>query len=124
MAQGRRFAPILRQSQPFRAVALVAPGSSRLTGIAHLRHKESDRIAALAGEASNLGADIETGDDFLAIRPAPLHGAPVSAHDDHRIAMAMAVLGLAVPGMELDDPDCVAKSYPRFFSDVEAMLAG
>lgn len=111
---------------PLAAVALVAPGVSTMTGIAHLRHKESDRIAALQSEAMKLGADITAGEDSLSIRPTPggLHGAAVVAHDDHRIAMALAVVALTVPGLELDDPACVGKSYPHFFEDLEAMIAG
>ena len=107
---------------PLAAVALMAPAPSRVSGIAHLRHKESDRIAALASEAAKLGGDVEAGEDFLAIRPAVLRGGVVAAHDDHRIAMALAVIALAVPGVELDDPDCVGKSYPRFFDDLQAMI--
>ncbi|MFQ5718930.1 MAG: 3-phosphoshikimate 1-carboxyvinyltransferase [Acidobacteriota bacterium] len=109
---------------PRAAVALLAPTPSRRAGIAHLRHKESDRLAALAAEAARLGGAVEAGPDFLAIDPAPLHGAEVAAHDDHRIAMAMAIVALRVPGMSLDDPDCVGKSYPGFFDDLARMIHG
>ncbi len=109
---------------PLAAVALLAPGPSRLTGIGHLRGKESDRLAALAGEFSRLGGNVTAGPDTLEIIPAPLHGATVSAHDDHRIAMALAIVGLCVEGVELDTPDCVGKSYPAFFRDLDRMIAG
>jgi 3-phosphoshikimate 1-carboxyvinyltransferase len=109
---------------PLAAVALLAPGPSRLTGIGHLRGKESDRLAALASEFSRLGGQVTAGDDFLEITPAPLHGAAVSAHDDHRIAMALAIVALCVDGVDLDDPDCVGKSYPGFFRDLDRILAG
>ena len=119
---------------PLAAVALLAPTSSRLTGIAHLRVKESDRLAALAGEFSRLGGQVAAGSDELLITaPAPLSGAAVSAHGDHRIAMALAIVALRVtgtdlkdPGMsgvDLDDPDCVGKSYPGFFEDLARLLA-
>jgi 3-phosphoshikimate 1-carboxyvinyltransferase len=108
---------------PLAAVALFAPGPSRLTGIGHLRLKESDRIAALAAETAKLGARVEQGADFLALTPSSLTGAEVSAHGDHRIAMALAIVGLVVEGLELDDPDCVAKSYPGFFDDLSRLLS-
>jgi 3-phosphoshikimate 1-carboxyvinyltransferase len=108
---------------PFAAVALYAPSSSRLTGIAHLRLKESDRIAALAAEATRLGARVETGEGELVFHPAPLTGTAVLAHGDHRIAMAMAIVALRLAGMSLDDPACVAKSYPGFFGDLERLIA-
>ncbi len=118
---------------PLAAVALAAPGPSRFTGVAHLRLKESDRLAALADGFSRLGGDITAGDDELVIRPQALHGAAVSAHGDHRIAMALAIAALSVPGMDpgalgtsgvdLDDPACVGKSYPGFFTDLETLLA-
>ncbi|MCZ6599460.1 MAG: 3-phosphoshikimate 1-carboxyvinyltransferase, partial [Acidobacteria bacterium] len=110
---------------PLAAVALLAPGPSRLTGIGHLRVKESDRLAALAREFSRLGGHVTTRKDELLITPLPLSGAAVSAHGDHRIAMALAIAALRVPGtgpgdlemsaVDLDDPACVGKSYPDFF---------
>lgn len=107
---------------PLAAVALFAPGPSRFSGLAHLRLKESDRIDALAREISRLGARAEQGRDFLEIRPGRMTGAVVSAHDDHRIAMAMAVAALALPGMGLDNPACVAKSWPGFFTTLRGLL--
>jgi 3-phosphoshikimate 1-carboxyvinyltransferase len=109
---------------PLAAVALFAPGPTRITGIGHLRLKESDRIAALAAETAKLGADVEEGEDFIAFRPATLNTARVGSHGDHRIAMAMAVAGLGIGGLELAEPACVAKSYPGFFRDLERLLAG
>ena len=117
---------------PLAAVALLAPGPSRLTGIGHLRVKESDRLAALAREFSRLGGHVTTRKDELLITPQALSGASVSAHGDHRIAMALAVAALRVPGtgpgdpemscVDLDDPDCVGKSYPGFFEDLARLL--
>jgi 3-phosphoshikimate 1-carboxyvinyltransferase len=108
---------------PLAAVALFAPGPTRITGIGHLRLKESDRIAALAAETAKLGADVQEGDDHIAFHPARLHAARVASHGDHRIAMAMAVAGLAIGALELDDPACVAKSYPGFFRDLELLIS-
>ena len=107
---------------PLAAVALLAPGPTRLTGIGHLRGKESDRLAALAGEFGRLGGNVTAGPDYLEILPAPLHSAAVSAHDDHRIAMALAIVALCVDGVDLDDPACVGKSYPGFFQDLDRLI--
>jgi 3-phosphoshikimate 1-carboxyvinyltransferase len=107
-------------SLPALAVAaLFAAGPSLLTGAAHLRLKESDRLSALAAELGRLGARIEEREDGLAIHPpGDLRGAPVSSHGDHRIAMSLAVAGLRIPGIRLSGPDCVAKSFPGFWTEV------
>jgi len=114
---------------PLAAVALLAPTPSRLTGIGHLRVKESDRLAALASEFTRLGGDVRAEENELLITPAPLAGGKVAAHGDHRIAMALAIAALTVPGespglsgVDLDDPDCIGKSYPGFFRDLAMLL--
>lgn len=101
-------------------VACFADGPTTLTGTANLRVKESDRAEALSAELSKLGARVLVGDDQLTIEP-PKHvaAARISTYDDHRIAMAFAVAGLRVDGIEIEDPGCVAKTYPRFFDDLE-----
>lgn len=99
------------------AVALFAEGRSVLGNAAHLRHKESDRLEAVADEFRRLGAHIVELDDGLVIHGGrPLQGALVDPHDDHRLAMASAVIGLRVPGMRLRNPSCVNKSFPAFWS--------
>jgi 3-phosphoshikimate 1-carboxyvinyltransferase len=105
------------------AVALFAAGPTTIRGVAHIRRKESDRIHALAVELRKLGAEVEEHSDGLTITPRPLHGAAIDTYEDHRMAMSLALVGLAVPGVVIRDPDCVAKSYPRFFLDL-AGLAG
>lgn len=105
--------------------ALAAPGSvSRLTGIAHLRGHETDRLAALRTEITKLGGDCEETDDGLVITATPLHGGTWESYADHRMAMAGAIVGLRVPGVLVDDIETTAKTlpdFPRLWAD---MLAG
>ncbi|GAB3487391.1 3-phosphoshikimate 1-carboxyvinyltransferase [Nocardiopsis coralliicola] len=96
------------------AVAALADSPSRLTGIAHLRRHETDRIAALAAEVNRLGGDAEELPDGLVIRPRPLHGGVFRSYDDHRMATSGAVLGLAVPGVEVEDIATTGKTLPDF----------
>ena len=102
-------------------VAAFAQAPSRFTNIANLRIKETDRLAALENELSRLGARVETGSDYLAISPGRLRPAFIRTYDDHRMAMAFAVAGLVQPGVVIQDPDCVAKTWPGFFDMLEAL---
>ncbi len=95
--------------------AAMATGPSRFTGLGTLRVKETDRLAALETELRRVGAGATAGPDDLRIEPGPLHGTVVHTYDDHRIAMSFALLGLVVPGIEIEDPGCVAKTWPGFF---------
>jgi 3-phosphoshikimate 1-carboxyvinyltransferase len=106
------------------ALAALADGPSRLTGVGHIRQQETDRLAALATGISALGGDATELPDGLLIRPRPLHGGVFASCDDHRLVMAAAVLGLAVPGIEVDDAATVGKTFPAFTSLWPAMLAG
>jgi 3-phosphoshikimate 1-carboxyvinyltransferase len=98
------------------ALAALADGPSRLTGIGHMRRHETDRLAALAAEIGALGGDVSELPDGLEIRPRPLRasGRPFASYDDHRMVMAAAVLGLAVPGIEVQNAATVAKTFPGF----------
>lgn len=96
------------------AVAAVASGPTRLRGVAHIRGHETDRLAALAAELSALGASAEETEDGLAITPTPMHPGTFHTYADHRMAHAAAVLGLAVPGIVLDDVSCTTKTMPDF----------
>ncbi len=100
-------------------LALFADGPSTIRNVAQLRHHETDRLAALETELHRLGARAQTGPDWLRIEPAPLHGATIETYDDHRLAMAFALAGLRVPGVEILDPACVAKTWPDFFAALE-----
>ncbi|MDQ2850862.1 MAG: 3-phosphoshikimate 1-carboxyvinyltransferase [Allobranchiibius sp.] len=96
------------------ALAALADAPSHLHGIAHLRHHETDRLAALTNELSSLGSDVTQTDDGLIIRPRELHTGTFHTYADHRMAMAGAVLGLAVPGLIVQDIATVAKTLPTF----------
>lgn len=111
-------------AQTLGAVALFAEGPTTLRGIAHVRHKETDRIAALATEIRKLGAEAIERDDGLRIIPRTLHGAEIETYDDHRMAMSMALVGLKIPGVVIRDPRCTAKTYPAFFDDLKRLVAG
>lgn len=96
------------------ALAALASTPSRITGIGHLRGHETDRLAALAAEIVSLGGQVTELDDGLLIEPRPLHGGPWRAYEDHRMATAGAILGLAVPGVRVDDIATTAKTLPQF----------
>lgn len=96
------------------ALAALASGPSRLSGIGHLRGHETDRLAALHDDIVSLGGAVTELDDGLDITPAPLHGGAWRAFDDHRIATSGALIGLAVEGVEVDDIGSTAKTLPEF----------
>lgn len=96
------------------ALAALADGPSRLRGVAHIRAHETDRIAALARELGKVGARVVEHPDGLDIAPGPRRAAVLETYDDHRMAHAAAVLGLAVDGVELTDVGCTAKTLPAF----------
>lgn len=104
------------------ALCALANGPSRLTGIAHLRGHETDRLAALVAEINGLGGDAEETADGLVIRPAALHGGVVHSYADHRMATAGAILGLAVEGVQVEDIATTSKTMPEFPQMWAAML--
>ena len=101
--------------QTLAVTALFAEGETVIQGIGNLRIKETDRILALANELTRLGAEVETGEDYLVIRPRDYRGAEIETYDDHRMAMSFAVAGLKIPGIRIKNPTCVEKSFPDFF---------
>jgi 3-phosphoshikimate 1-carboxyvinyltransferase len=106
-------------------LALFSYGSCTLTGLGHLAWKESDRLKSLRDNLSSLGAHVSTDEGTLTIVPPPrssLRGGTIRVAQDHRIAMAFAIAGLVIPGIEIDQPDAVTKSYPRFWSDFDALV--
>ncbi|MEV8094940.1 3-phosphoshikimate 1-carboxyvinyltransferase [Kitasatospora sp. NPDC085879] len=96
------------------AVAALADSESHLYGIAHLRLHETDRLAALAKEINDLGGDVSETEDGLRIRPRPLHGGVFHTYEDHRLATAAAVIGLAVEGVRVENVATTAKTLPDF----------
>jgi len=98
------------------AIALFACGKTSIRNVHHLRFKESDRLHATALEWNKLGGQVEEVDDGLIIHgEGNLTGATVDPHDDHRLAMSLAVIGLKVPGVKIKDEGCVKKSFPKFW---------
>ena len=104
------------------AVACVADGPTTLRGIAHLRLQETDRLAALAKELTAFGASVTDTADGLEIRPGRLRGGVFETYDDHRLAMAAAVLGLVVPGVVVANVETVGKTMPDFVARWRSML--
>lgn len=106
------------------ALAAIADAPSEFTGIGHLRLHESDRLAALAGEIGALGGQVTELPDGLRVQPRPLRPAaePFDSHDDHRLVMGAAVLGLAVPGLRVRNAQTVGKTFPGFASRWQQML--
>ncbi|MCL2306483.1 MAG: hypothetical protein FWC43_14180, partial [Planctomycetaceae bacterium] len=108
-------------AQTLAVVALFAEGPTRITNVAHIRHKETDRIRAVATELRKIGAVVEEFDDGLLILPPKERKfAEIDTYDDHRMAMSFAIAGLARPGVAIKNPECVEKTYPNFFQDWES----
>src|SRR5262249_9024254 len=97
-------------------LALFADGPSTLRNIASWRGKETDRLAAMATELRKLGAEVEEGADLLKIIPRPVRpGTRIDTYDDHRIAMSFSLVALGGVPVTINDPDCVAKTFPDYF---------
>ncbi|HUW75400.1 MAG TPA: bifunctional 3-phosphoshikimate 1-carboxyvinyltransferase/cytidylate kinase [Gallionella sp.] len=98
-------------------VALFAEGTTTLRNIASWRVKETDRIAAMATELSKVGAKVEEGEDFIRITPpAHVQHAAIDTYDDHRMAMCFSLAAFGTEGMRINDPRCVAKTFPNYFA--------
>jgi 3-phosphoshikimate 1-carboxyvinyltransferase len=102
-------------------LAAFAQGETVISGTAHLRHKESDRLHAVAAELRKLGIAARETADGLVIPGGRPQGAVIDTYQDHRLAMSFAVAGLKAPGMIIKDPDCVAKSFPEFWQFFEKL---
>lgn len=103
------------------AVAIFADGPTEVTGVGFIRHKETDRIAAVVTELHRMGiAATETPDGFI-VQPGIPSPSAVRTYDDHRMAMAFSVVGLAADGIQIVDPECVNKTYPGFFRDLDGL---
>jgi 3-phosphoshikimate 1-carboxyvinyltransferase len=115
-------------AQTLAVACLFADGPSTLRGLHTLRVKETDRLAALATELRKLGADVDVeGDDALRITPPQDHKlrpAEITTYDDHRMAMSFAIAGTKSAGVTIRDAECVNKTYPRFFQDLERAVRG
>ncbi len=114
-------ADISDTAQTLAAVALFAEGPTRIRGVAHIRHKETDRIGDLSRELRKLGARVDEAPDGLTIQPESLRAATVDTYDDHRMAMSLALAGLRIPGVVIKDPHCTRKTYPDYFDDLASI---
>ncbi len=106
------------------ALAALADSPSQIRGVAHLRGHETDRLSALVSEISFLGGDATETDDGMIIKPVKLHGGLWKTYEDHRMATAGAIIGLRVPGVEIEDISVTTKTIPEFVSLWEQMLKG
>ena len=101
-------------------VAARRAADTRFVGAANLRHKECDRLAVTARELGRLGGEVEVEDDGLLVRGGrSIRGGRVNPEDDHRMAMAGTVLGLAGAKIEIEHAESIGKSYPLFYDDIE-----
>jgi 3-phosphoshikimate 1-carboxyvinyltransferase len=114
-------ADISDTAQTLAAVAVFADAPTRIGGIGFIRGKESDRIGDLATELRRAGITVEVDDDGLTVTPGAVRPTRFRTYDDHRMAMSLALLGLRAPGVEIEDPGCVAKTYPEFFVDLATL---
>jgi 3-phosphoshikimate 1-carboxyvinyltransferase len=102
-------------------LAALARGETRIVNVANLRIKESNRLAALVTELRRIGIAAEELPDGICIQGGAPHGADIETYADHRMAMAFAILGARVPGICIRTPECVSKSYPTFFEQLQAL---
>jgi len=102
-------------------VAVFAHGPTRITNVANLRIKESDRLSALATELTRAGVKVKEHPDGIEVSPGTPTGGVFETYDDHRIAMSISLLGLRTKGVRIQNPGCVAKTYPHFFDDLESV---
>jgi len=102
-------------------LAACRPGLTVITHVAHLRIKESNRLKALVRELTKTGIKAEETEDGMKIEGGQPHGAEIETYNDHRIAMSFAIMGLVVPGIKIKDPDCVKKSFPGFWEELEKL---
>jgi 3-phosphoshikimate 1-carboxyvinyltransferase len=115
-------------AQTLGVVALFAEGPTTMRGIAHVRHKETDRIGDLARELRKFGAVVDEFEDGMRVTPPgnwnSFSGASIATYNDHRMAMSLALAGLRFPGVVINDPGCTAKTYPHFFADLQRLVDG
>jgi 3-phosphoshikimate 1-carboxyvinyltransferase len=108
--------------QTLAVVALFAEGTTRIRNVGHIRHKETDRIAAVATELRKLGATVAEYAEGIDIAPGEFTPGAIDTYNDHRMAMSFAIAGLVHPGVVIRNPGCTAKTYPGFFGDIEQLV--
>jgi 3-phosphoshikimate 1-carboxyvinyltransferase len=108
-------------AQTLAAVAVFADSPTRITGIGYIRRKETDRIGNTVAELRKLGIEAREEADGFVVRPGSPMPGQIETYDDHRMAMSFALLGLRAQGIEIVDPDCVGKTFPVFWSTLDAL---
>jgi 3-phosphoshikimate 1-carboxyvinyltransferase len=108
-------------AQTLAVTAVFADSPTEITGIGFIRHKETDRIAAVVTELRRAGVDASETADGLVVRPGRPRPATIATYDDHRMAMSFALLGLRDEGIEIADPGCVAKTFPEYFTVLDGL---
>jgi 3-phosphoshikimate 1-carboxyvinyltransferase len=102
-------------------VAAFADAPTRVRGVGFIRGHETDRIAAVVRELRRCGIDAAEEPDGFVVRPGSPRPARIETYDDHRMAMSFALLGLRAPGITIADPGCVAKTFPDYWSELDAL---
>ena len=110
-------------AQTLAVVAVFADGPTRVRGVGFIRGHETDRIAAVVRELRRCGIDAREEPDGFVVHPGTPQPARVATYDDHRMAMSFALLGLRDPGIEIEDPDCVAKTFPGYWQALDELRA-
>ncbi len=110
--------------QTLAAVAVFANGTTRIKNIGNLKYKESDRIKDTARELKKLGVNVTVKEDELIIKGGKVKSAIIDPHNDHRMAMSLALIGLKFPGIKIKNPECVNKSFPKFWDRLKEIGAG
>lgn len=108
-------------AQTLAIVAAFADTPTEITGVGFIKYKETDRITAVVTELKRLGLDASATEDGMIIRPGTPNPGTVETYEDHRMAMSFALLGLRHPGIDIDNPGCVSKTFPRFFDVLEQL---
>ena len=108
-------------AQTLAAVAVFADGPTTIRNVEHMRHKETDRVDAVATELNRLGIRTEVFADGLQIVPGPVTPAIVQTYNDHRMAMSFSLIGLRNPGIRIANPKCTGKTYPNYFQDLSSL---
>jgi 3-phosphoshikimate 1-carboxyvinyltransferase len=110
-------------AQTLACVAVFADGPTRIRNVAHMRHKETDRVQAVVTELRRMGITADEHDDGLTVYPGLVRPGTVATYDDHRMAMSFSLLGLKTPGVRIADPACTSKTYPEYFDDLNRLCA-
>jgi 3-phosphoshikimate 1-carboxyvinyltransferase len=108
-------------AQTLAAVAVFANGPTRVRGVGFIRGHETDRVAAVVRELRRCGIEADEEPDGFVVRPGTPGPARIATYGDHRMAMSFALLGLRRPGIEIEDPGCVAKTFPDFWDVLEGL---